>query len=154
MKNYIYLAGPVANQSQEEATVWRSLFSDALQGVSPNLVGVSPVRYEADVHPEDRFLGEGEYDLTLARQITAKNRLDVKKCSALLAYMPTMSTGTLSEIGWAYGMEKPIIIVSPLTAVTEHPVLMGTTPWIFDYDGGKGFRHAMEVIRGLFEVYC
>jgi nucleoside 2-deoxyribosyltransferase len=78
--------------------------------------------------------------------------LDVKRCDLLLAYLPTESRGTISEIGWAFGMEKPIIIISSIKDVREHPVLMGQTPWIFDPQQ-KGFGEAMMVIRGLFEVY-
>ena len=150
---YIYLAGPVANESHEAANMWRSLFTEALAAVNPSLIGVSPIRYETAIHPTDRYLGEGEYDESLARQITAKNRLDVKRCDLLLAYLPHGSTGTVSEIGWAYGMEKPIIIIAGPEELRFHPVLMGETPWIFDPNDG-GFRKAMEVIRGLFEVYC
>ena len=149
-KVYIYLAGPVSGQTDQQANTWREEFARSLAPF--NIVGVSPIRYEP-VKPEERYLDEGQYDLELARQIITKNRIDVKRCDLTLAFMPTLSKGTLQEIGWAYGMEKPIIVVSDLGDVLMNPVIMGSCPWRFRYDEGAGLDKALEVIIGLFHVY-
>ena len=149
---YVYLAGPVSGVSGEAANSWRDIIQNALQTIHPNIRGVSPVRYEPVMDGED-YLRVGDYSLELALQITAKNRLDVKRSDIVLAYMPTLSSGTFQEIGWAFGMEKPIILVSPLPEVLEHPVIMGSCPWRFD-SKQQGFKKALETIRGLFEEYA
>lgn len=150
-KVYVYLAGPVSGATSQEATGWREGVQGALRRIHPDIIGVSPVRYEPIMDGETH-LRVGEYNQELCNQIVAKNRLDVKRCDLLLAYLPSLSTGTLQEIGWAYGMEKPIIVVSPLASVLYHPVIMGSVPWRFGEPGG--FKEALKVIRGLFEEYA
>jgi nucleoside 2-deoxyribosyltransferase len=150
MSVYIYLAGPVSGKTDDEANLWRTKFAHRLESIG--MVGVSPIRYEP-VKPDGAYLEEGQYDLELARQIITKNRLDVQRCDLTLAYMPTESRGTLQEIGWAYGMEKPIVVVSDLAQVLFNPVIMGSCPWRFRDDDGEGLTQAFQVIRGLFSVY-
>lgn len=152
-KVYIYLAGPVAGKDDTEANEWRNIVTAALATVSPNIIGVTPLRYEPVTHPAGRYLKEGEYSLNQSQQITAKNRLDVRRCDLTFAYLPSLSTGTFLEMGWAFGHDKPIIVVSPLLEVLEHPVVMGTAAWRFNSQEG-GFKDAMLCIKGLFEVYA
>jgi nucleoside 2-deoxyribosyltransferase len=88
----------------------------------------------------------------MAHAITAKNLLDVKRCDIVLAYMPRVSIGTLQEIGWAVGMGKPVVLLTNLDEMLNHPILMATVPFRFDTRTG-GFKAAMDTINGLYGVY-
>lgn len=156
-KKYIYLAGPVSGESKTSANAWRKLVSESLRTVNPGFVGVNPVRREPVKEKDGLYLKAGECDELMARQIAAKNRLDVERADVVLAYLPTLSTGTFIEIGWASAKGTPIIIVSPLKEILEHPVIMDCASWRFFYDKryeGNGFMPAIRVIEELFEVYA
>ena len=158
---YIYLAGPVTNCTNHEANYWREDFIDLLEACpkdkiwSHGFVGVSPLRCEPLVgarystNPKD------------PEAIVAKNKLDVQRCDLTLAYQSgvagePISVGTQQEIGWAVGMNKPVILVTDNDYVRNNPVIKATVPWRFRYHNdkaGDGFEEAIEVIEGLFGVY-
>ena len=152
---YIYLAGPIVGCTDKEANDWREEFSESLYDLG--FVGVSPLRCEpligGDIYePEYEDNSFGTPDV-----IAAKNNLDVKRCDLTLAYMPRMSIGTLQEIGWAVGMRKPVILITDLLEVRNNAVIKATVPWRFMEHAGardSGFRHALDVITGIFGVYA
>lgn len=152
-KIYIYLAGPIRGKTEAGACVWRDQIREVLAQINPAMIGVSPLRCE---RPQDDGNYPVDYSYAFAHEITAKNLLDVRRCDVVLAYLPDASSiGTLQEIGWAVGLEKPVIVVSADDAVLTHPVLMATVPFLFDCRGGKGgWKKALSTIKGLFEVYC
>ena len=148
-KIYIYLAGPVTGEDEMGAIDWRNMLDAHLSDMCPDFVAVSPLRCEP---PGDDGMYPTEDDWPTAMAITAKNLLDVRRCDVVFAYLPRLSIGTLQEIGWAVGMGKPVIVLSSLKEVLEHPVLRATVPFLFNINV-KGYQHATEPIRGLFEVY-
>jgi len=149
-KIYIYLAGPVKGKTEDVACRWRDSFTTCLQSYNSNFIGVSPLRCEP---PGDDGSYPDDYSWELATQITAKNLLDVKRCDAMLAYLPDASSvGTLQEIGWAVGLGKTIILLTHDTKVATHPILRATVPFIYSTDG-EGIRKALETFDGLFGVY-
>lgn len=151
MKTFIYLAGPVGGQTNEEANVWRNLFAQAMDNASDgHIVGVSPLRNEA---PKDGVTYDTNYTSLDSAAITAKNMLDVARCDLTLAFLPSVSIGTLQEIGWATAAKKPIILVSDLGLVMDNAIIQATVPWRFAYDEGKGFRRALDTITDLYGVY-
>lgn len=152
-KIYIYLAGPISGLDEGAAVDWRNMIEAHLHDMSPNLVAVSPLRCEP---PDDdgMYPGVGGYDDVLSRHITAKNLLDVKQCDLVLAYLPAKNAliGTLQEIGWATAWGKPIIVLSNREDILTHPILKAAVPFLYDARK-KGWKKAMETIKGLFEVY-
>ncbi len=146
---YIYLAGPISGETEQGAIEWRDVISEYLAKVSERLVGVSPLRCEL---PGDDGLYPVAPSYKMAQEITAKNMLDVRRSDLVLAYLPKVSIGTLQEIGWAVGLGKTVIVVSDIDAVLQHPVLLATVPFLFD-SRESGWSHAMQTIKGLFEVY-
>ncbi len=146
---YIYLAGPISGETEQGATEWRDVISEHLTKVSDGLVGISPLRCEA---PKEDGTYPVEVPYKMAHEVTAKNMLDVRRCDLMLAYLPKVSIGTLQEIGWAVGMGKTVIVVSDINEVLQHPIIMATVPFLFD-SRESGWSHAMQTIKGLFEVY-
>lgn len=149
-KIYIYLAGPVRGKTEDAAVGWRTDLGYILTAHNDNFVGVSPLRCELPgpdgTYPDD-------YSWKLAQSITAKNLLDVKRCDAVLAYLPdTESIGTMQEIGWAVGLGKTVIVMSSDQKILTHPILMATVPFLFDLQAG-GLEAAIDTIDGLFGVY-
>lgn len=152
-KVYVYLAGPITGQTGGGANAWRSLVTTALESVSPNIIGVSPLRCEPP-GPSGIYLPQdGDNQFGTPQVIAAKNYEDVKRCDVVLAYMPSMSIGTLQEMGWAVGMRKNVVLISTLDDVLENPVIKATIPWRFHAED-QGFKKALEVIKGVYEVYC
>ena len=103
MKKFIYLAGPIAGCTLEEATEWR----DYVRSMLPHgIIGISPLRCEP-VQPGMRYDDPGAVDKLWSdpRSINAKNWLDTESCDLVLAYLPKEmndrrpSIGTIIEIG-------------------------------------------------------
>lgn len=149
----IYLAGPIAGQTVEQANNWRNWMEENL--AKHDMQGVSPLRCEP-------IIGEvygHEYDdnrFGHPQVIAAKNKEDVRRCDLTFAYLPgehPASVGTLQEIGWAAGLGKPIILVTDNDYVLNNAVIKATVPWRFTATEG-GFNKAMDVITGIFGVYA
>lgn len=153
----IYLAGPITGCTDGEANDWRVAACNKLAW--HGYVGVSPLRCEPIIGA--RY--EPQYDdnkFGTPQVIAAKNKMDVKRCDLTLAYQPFApgqgalpSIGTMQEIGWAAGLDKPIILITDDDYIRENAVIKATVPWRFSYGDGAGFEDAFEVINGLFEVY-
>lgn len=154
-KVYIYLAGPITGCTNGEANDWRNDLTTLLSTSCPGVVGVSPLRCEpitgeryAPEYKDNRF--------GTPQVIGAKNKMDVRRCDLTLAYIAPehpASVGTLQEIGWAAGMDKPIILVTDNDYVRNNAVIQATVPWRFQ-ENPDGFKSALEVITGLYEVYA
>jgi nucleoside 2-deoxyribosyltransferase len=156
MKKIVYLAGPIAGLNEEEGTGWRkdvaSRLSDASYG---DIVGISPLRCEpvkSGMNYDDP--GAVEKLWSDPRSINAKNWLDTKSSDLVLAYLPKVyndrrpSIGTLIEIGWTIGLNKPLIVVSDDNQLLEHPLIKCNAAWRLNE-----LDDAVEVIIGLFGEY-
>lgn len=126
----VYLAGPIEGCDDSEINDWRNKADGILEGMSANRVrGISPFRAQ-----EKKYDGTHDY----AKAIIAKNFYDSKKCEAILAYLPKEinerrhSYGTTMEIAWFYMMQKPIFLVTDDAHLTWHPIIRGTTGFIYD----------------------
>ena len=152
MKKYIYLAGPIAGCTQEEATEWREYICTFFPH---GIVGISPLRCEP-LKEGMTYTQEGATDKMWSdpRAINAKNWLDTESADLVLAYLPKEmndrrpSIGTIIEIGWAIGLKKPLIVVSDDKQVMEHPLIECNAAWRLD-----NLEDAVEVIIGLFGDY-
>ena len=151
-KKFIYLAGPIAGCTQEEANEWREYVRSMLPH---GIVGISPLRCEplkeGMVYTDD---GATDKMWSDPRSINAKNWLDTESSDLVLAYLPKEmndrrpSIGTIIEIGWAIGLRKPLIVVTNDEYLASHPLIQTNANWIFD-----NLIDALDVIHGLFGDY-
>ena len=152
MKKYIYLAGPIAGLTEDEATTWRH---DVDLMLPDNIIGISPLRCEP-LQPGMVYTDDGATDKMWSdpRAINAKNWLDTESADLVLAYLPKEmndrrpSIGTIIEIGWSIGLKKPLIVVSDDTQIMDHPRIKCNAAWRLDE-----LDDAVEVIIGLFGDY-
>lgn len=129
MKRFVYLAGPILNQTEKNANDWRILASGVL--TDNHITGISPLRQE----PSHR----GRYGFASvakggggANAIWAKNEFDMRNCDMALAYLPQWSAGTLMEIGYLWAIRKPIVLVTTDVIFQKHPCLLSAAGWVFD----------------------
>ena len=151
-KKFIYLAGPIAGCTQEEANEWREYVRSMLPHA---IVGISPLRCEP-LKEGMTYTEEGASPKMWSdpRAIATKNWLDTESCDLVLAYLPKElnekrpSYGTVIEIGWAIGLRKPLIVVSDDKYLMDHPLIKHNASWRLD-----SLDDAVEVINGLFGEY-
>ena len=148
----VYLAGPIAGCTKDEANNWRKLVTERLNDCG--IVGVSPLRCEPTI--SERYkLGYDCNKFGTARAIGFMNYVDVQRCDAVLAIMPRSeggqspySLGTMAEIAWAHAMDKPCVVVSDDPYIQEHPLVNFCTGWVL-----PTVDEALEVIVGIFDIY-
>ena len=165
-KIYVYMAGPITDNTESQANNWRSWFADELKRYTDGrIVGVSPLRCEP-LHG-DRYAPEyADTRFGTPAAISAKNKEDVRRCDITVAYIPVdvaedvghISIGTLCELNWAYCFNKPCILVSDVDYVRNNAVVAGITPWRFKETGPMdhglwGLNQALDVIIGIYGVY-
>lgn len=142
----VYLAGPITGCTKKEANDWRRYVSAAL--MSYDIKGISPLRCEPIIG--ERY--EPNYadpKFGTARAIASKNFYDVAACDLTFAFLPSLSSGTLIEIGAARALNKPIILVSEEPIVINHPVINAAAGWVLpDLDDG------IEVVVGILQDYA
>lgn len=154
---FIYLAGPIADCTLNEATYWRDYVRERL---ADNIIGISPMREKgAEVAPDGKIPGNADqFKDTLmsnASAIYTRDRYDCTHADGLFVYLPRAfnerrpSYGTAIEIGWANGRDTPIILVSDDDYLTHHPIVTGCVGWIVD-DLDKG----IEVVNAIFGAYA
>lgn len=149
---FIYLAGPITNNTDPETKGWR--FDMAAKLYKLGFRGISPLRCEP-IHGERYAPDNPDPRFGLPTAITAKNFMDVQRCDLTLCYFPTdltdrdgVSLGTISELCWAFAFNKPRIVVSTHPKVIGHPVISSQAPWIL-----PTLDDAVETIAGLFGDY-
>lgn len=154
---FIYLAGPIADCTLNEATYWRDYVKERL---ADNIIGISPMREKgAEVAPDGKIPGNADqFKDTLmsnASAIYTRDRYDCTHADGIFCYLPRAfnerrpSYGTAIEIGWANGRDTPIILVSDDDYLTHHPIVTGCVGWIVD-DLDKG----IEVVNAIFGAYA
>ena len=103
MKKYVYLAGPIAGCTEEEATEWREYVCTYF---THGIIGISPLRCEP-LKKGLTYTDDGATPKMWSdpRAIATKNWLDTESCDLVLAYLPQElndrrpSYGTVIEIG-------------------------------------------------------
>ena len=152
MKKYVYLAGPIAGCTEEEATEWREYVCTYF---THGIIGISPLRCEP-LKKGLTYTDDGATPKMWSdpRAIPTKNWLETESCYIVLAYLPQElndrrpSYGTVIEIGWAIGLRKPLIVVSDDKYLMDHPLIKHNASWRLD-----NLEDAAEVIVGLFGDY-
>jgi len=144
----VYLAGTIGGLSYTEATGWRAYASRRL--ADSGIVAIDPLRSEPNQwgeHPIDPW--SGTHLQSSARAITARSRMDAKRCDAMLAFLDgsqRMSAGTLIEMGWADENHRPIVAVIPRDDDPHnHPIVRETADFVV-----ASVEQAIDVIEHLF----
>jgi nucleoside 2-deoxyribosyltransferase len=132
----VYLSGPIAGMTHDEAVDWRVRFDGQL---ATDLVGVNPLRGK-DFLRAHGVLGSEAYaenPLSTNAAIYGRDFLDTKTADAMVVYALDMerelaSVGTLIEIGWANAFGVPIVLVArkSQTWLTKHPLVLGCCQYI------------------------
>jgi len=161
MNRYVYLAGPIAGATYEEATDWRQSVADQF---SPGIIGVSPMRlkewceripvirdieqYKAMTTKEE-FLISGE-----SHAIRTRDYHDVSAVDMVFVYLPKEmnerrpSWGTSIEIGWASVHHKPIVLVTDDDNLANHPLVRESVGWIV-----PDLELGVQVVNSVLTIY-
>ena len=114
MSKTVYLAGPIAHLTYDEATTWRVVADEWLR--ANGIHALSPMRGKAFLQTE-MTIATHEYDvhpLSTDAGIVARDRADVKGSDLIIANLlgaPKVSVGTPVEYGWADAWRIPVITV-------------------------------------------
>ncbi len=148
-KRYVYLAGPIAGCTEDEAKDWRRIVCDELKG--SGIVGISPLRFEET--GEDGFYPL-HYPAKVIKEFKTKNFLDVTSCDLLLAFIPKEvgekkpSYSTVIEMSRAYYEGKPVILVSDDPQVLRSALIQAISGWVL-----SDLAAAVKMTHGLFDDY-
>lgn len=152
IKRYIYLAGAIYGVSYEEAIDWRTEIKSLFL---PGLIGISPMRMKEFLSGKEKIGHSYEHDLlSNARAIWARDKMDVKTCDMIVAYMPRSinekrpSTGTTVELGWADAFDKLIVLITDDPHLINHPLTGQAAGFIV-----PDIVRAAEVVNGVFGEY-
>ena len=118
MDYLIYLAGPITGLTWPEATEWRveahNRFADASDGRN-RYISLSPLRGKEYLKDEtDIKHSYDEHQLSSAKMINSRDMFDVRRSDLLIVNLKNakrVSIGTVLEIGAAYILNKPIIVI-------------------------------------------
>lgn len=153
MSRYVYLAGPIANQTEKEAKTWRAQADDFFRAVG-SIKGISPLR---TAPPEPGVYKQSYLEDVWGqpRGVIEKNLFDVRNCDMVLAYLPQPahihgqpSLGTISEIAWAKVLGKPVVLASNWPYVTKNMVVSQSCGWIV-----PTLEEACEICVGILDGY-
>ncbi len=122
-KRIIYLAGPISGLEYHEARFgWRFKFEDLIsKSGMDHIFCNSPMRGKEMLESLVGPLGNNALDypkeaMCTAAGITTRDFNDVKTCDAMIACFlesEGISAGTFMEFGFAWAMQKPIIVIGP-----------------------------------------
>ena len=122
----VYLAGPICGLTCWQAFAWRKLAKEVIESWGdtlafvPKLVGETEVPSYAQLLDARIITGPGN------KALAAGDYAQVMSCQAIFVYfnLNQPSVGTLIEIGWAYALHKPVLLVCSETATwTSHSFL-------------------------------
>lgn len=148
----VYLAGPIAGTTEDEANGWRHDVAERLKaaGMKP----ISPLRREPSIN--------GRYELSYGdplygtpKAIASKNEFDVRSCDWVIAYLPKVlndrrpSYGTVGEIAMAYMIGKPVVLVTDDPRLADHPLVQLWARWIL-----SSLDQAVELTIGTLDAYA
>lgn len=132
MYGTVYLAGPISGLDHKGCTDWRQYVVDNLPA---GVVGFSPMR--AKQYLENAGTLEGSYEdfpLSSQRGIYARDKYDCERTDIVLVNLmgaKTVSIGTMMELGWATGVNTPIVLVMEEEGnIHDHPMVREACPFI------------------------
>ena len=125
----VYLAGPIAGLTFDDADEWRGYARDVLR--THDIDGMSPLRGKAYLRTlgslSAQSVSEGKAGLlSLPRSIMTRDFHDATNCDVLLVNLlraSRVSIGTMMEIAWCFQLRTPIVCVMEPGNVHEHAML-------------------------------
>ena len=120
MNYLIYLAGPITGLTWAEATEWRKTAIEKFNDVSGwgnpnNYVALSPLRGKEYLEKETDIKDEyAEFQSGTSKMINSRDMFDVRRSDLLIVNLLNATRvliGTMLEIGAAYILNKPIIVI-------------------------------------------
>lgn len=139
----VYLAGGISNLSFDESVGWREyakqyLAYDGSYGET-GIVGYSPMRAKDYLAGKGVLSGRPEayddYILSSAKGIMARDSWDCRTSDLIFANLLGLekaSIGTCLEIGMAYALNKPLVVIMEESNVHQHPMVNTAAGWITD----------------------
>lgn len=129
MEYSVYLAGPIKGLGWDSAVDWRKAVRN---GLPKEIVCYSPMRYKEFLKSEeviDSSMGLDVYDrpLTSSVGIKFRDKMDVRRSDLLLVNFvgaEEKSIGTTWEIGFAEGLNKPVLIAMQDEDIHNHPFIV------------------------------
>ena len=109
----VYLAGPIAGMSYDQAVALRVAFAKAMPSDIKTLSPMRGKEFLSDAKNLDRGHGGPAHPLTTDAGITARDFNDVSRSDAIffnLLGAKEISIGTSVEFGWAHALRKPTIV--------------------------------------------
>lgn len=161
-KPVVYVAGPMAGCTYEEADDWRQRVRTAL----PECDVRSPMRgknFLKDMETIPAGGGEKQADelaktavdaaVSSQHAIVMRDHWDVTQADIVIANLtnaPFVSIGTCFELAWCWEQQKPVIVVMPEGNPNEHPFVREAAYIVVDT-----LNEALFVARKLLnlEVY-
>lgn len=148
----VYLAGPIAGLSYEEAVDWRG-DARVLLG-RHGIAAYSPMRGKAHLMGVEQ-LDSGhapEHPVTTYRAIFDRDRFDVERCDVLLVNLlgaDRLSIGTIMEMAWAHLLRKPVVLVIEPSGNPHdgHAMLSQCASFRVDSLGD-----ALQIVRGILNT--
>lgn len=110
----VYLAGPIAGKTYEDANEWRNIAGAYLSQF--DIEAYSPMRGKEFLRGERITIDTYDNVVATDKGIVARDRYDVKNCDVMIVNFTDAeycSVGTPVELGWADAWRKPIIVVMP-----------------------------------------
>jgi len=116
-KPLVYLAGAIANVAGSEAIDWRLNASHAL--LDRGVEALNPMRAKLYAFPRGDLISGDFHSYAkrgvffTSRGIMSRDSTDVRRCDALLVNLLGLekpSLGTIMELGWAYILNKPVVV--------------------------------------------
>lgn len=154
-RGLVYLAGPIAGHSYDEATRWRREWTQLLSAYG--IRALSPMRAKEHLDGAERIENDaktfGHYlarpEDILARDKSDCTRADVVVFNMLYAASGAPNTGTMIEVGWASALGKPLVtIIDDMHPLLAHP-LFGELTRGFRTDSEAQALYAVRTILGV-----
>lgn len=148
-QHLVYLAGPIADKTYDEATAWRRKAAQALSDVAHCL---DPMRGKDSLRGGDRPLGcyyRGSHPLSTPSGITTRDRWDVSRADVVLMNLlgaESITIGTMIEVGWADAYRKPIVLVMEDGNAHDHPIVRSCSGFVV-----PTLDEGTAIVRSLLE---
>lgn len=139
MKPLVYLAGAIAGLEFDDVTDWRLLAAHTLR--DRGIETLNPMRAKNALGAQNNgristdfrdYEGNGAF--FTSRGIMLRDSSDVRRCDALLVNLLGLrkpSLGTIMELGWAYLLAKPAVVVieEQGNPHDNHPMIFEAMPF-------------------------